>query len=34
MRYCENELTYADYILLRSSVGWNNVEGDQMAQAV
>lgn len=34
MKYKENELTFEDYILLRSSVGWNNFEDSQMIKAI
>lgn len=34
MKYCEDELTYEDYILLRSSVGWSKFEDDQMSKAI
>lgn len=32
--YKENELTFADYVLLRNSVGWNHFDDNQMNQAV
>ncbi len=34
MEYLENKLTIEDYIFLRSAVGWNNFETDQMAKVV
>lgn len=34
LNYKENELTLQDYILLRSSVGWNNFEDSQVKEAV
>ncbi|MED9904914.1 MAG: GNAT family N-acetyltransferase [Lachnospiraceae bacterium] len=34
MEYFENKLTIEDYIFLRSAVGWNNFETDQMAKVV
>lgn len=34
MEYCENSLTYEDYISLRNSVGWNNYAGEQIAESI
>ena len=34
MKYLENELTYEDYISLRSSVGWNNFAEEQVAASI
>lgn len=34
MDYKKNELTFADYVLLRNSVGWNHFDDNQMNQAV
>lgn len=34
MKYCINELTYEDYILLRSSVGWENFSKEQTIQSI
>jgi len=34
MEYRKNKLTYQDYTLLRSSVGWNNFAKEQVAEAV
>lgn len=34
MEYCENSLTYEDYISLRSSVGWNNFAEEQASKAI
>ena len=34
MKYCINELTYEDYILLRSSVGWENFSKEQAIQSI
>ena len=34
MEYFENNLTYQDYISLRSSVGWNNFAEEQSCDAI
>ncbi len=34
MEYRENQLTYEEYVSLRSSVGWNNVAKEQMESCV
>ena len=34
MEYRENELTYEDYISLRTSVGWNNFAVEQVATSI
>lgn len=34
MEYCENKLTYEDYILLRDSVGWNNYAEEQSIKCI
>ncbi len=34
MEYCENKLTYEDYILLRDSVGWNNYAEEQSIKLI
>ena len=34
MEYCENSLTYQDYVSLRSSVGWKNFAEEQVSKAI
>ena len=34
MEYRKNELTYEDYISLRSSVGWNNFAAEQVSKSI
>lgn len=34
MEYCENSLTYQEYISLRSLVGWNNFSKEQVSKAI
>lgn len=34
MEYRKNELTYEDYISLRTSVGWNNIAEEQVATSI
>ena len=34
MEYLRNELTYEDYVSLRSSVGWNNFAEQQVATSI
>lgn len=34
MEYCENRLTYQEYVSLRSSVGWNNFAEEQVANSI
>ena len=34
MEYLRNELTYEDYVSLRSSVGWNNIAEEQVATSI
>lgn len=34
MEYRKNELTYEDYVSLRSSVGWNNIAEEQVATSI
>lgn len=34
MEYCENSLTYQEYVSLRSSVGWNNFAEEQVAYSI
>lgn len=34
MEYCENSLTYQEYVSLRSSVGWNNFAEEQVANSI
>ncbi len=34
MKYKENSLTYDDYVMLRSSVGWNNFAAEQAMKCV
>lgn len=34
MEYCENSLTYQDYVSLRSTVGWNNFAEEQVSRSI
>ena len=34
MDYCENNLTYQDYVSLRNSVGWDNFAEEQVAKSI
>lgn len=34
MEYCENSLTFQDYVSLRNSVGWNNFAEEQVSNSV
>ena len=34
MEYCENKLTYKEYVSLRSSVGWNNFFEEQTKRSI
>ncbi len=34
MEYRENDLTYQEYISLRSSVGWNNFAKEQVSKSI
>lgn len=34
MEYCENNLTYQEYVTLRSSVGWNNFAEEQVSESI
>lgn len=34
MVYCENDLTYQEYVNLRSSVGWNNFAKEQISESI
>lgn len=34
MEYCENSLTYQEYVSLRSSVGWNNFAEEQVSNSI
>lgn len=34
MDYCENNLTYQDYVSLRNSVGWDNFAEEQVSKSI
>lgn len=34
MEYCENSLTYQNYVSLRNSVGWNNFDKEQVSKSI
>lgn len=34
MEYRENSLTYQEYVSLRSSIGWNNFDEEQVSRAI
>ena len=34
MEYCDNSLTYQEYMMLRNSVGWDNFAEEQVSKSI